>query len=103
VAEPVTDEARRRPGGEHRLIEARLVLAVLGRPHLWGAAARLARRTAARGWWRRWPPRPVPPAAYLDFRTHTALGGAVDAKLTPAEVVAYLEWCRRMERIGVRP
>jgi hypothetical protein len=103
VAEPVSGEERRRSSGEHRLIEARLVVVVLRRPRLWGAAARLAWRTAAPGWWRRWPPRPVPPAAYLDFRTHTALGGAVDAKLTPAEVVAYLEWCRRMERMGVRP
>jgi hypothetical protein len=84
------------------VLDARLALAVARRPDLWGVAARLARRTAARGWWRSWPPRPTPPAEYVAFRLHTALGGDPGAKLTPLEVVDYLEWCKRMERARAR-
>jgi hypothetical protein len=88
------------PGGvgRHRVIELRVVLAVAVRPKLWVAATRLGLRIAAPGWWRRWPPRPVPPPAYLAFRAHTALGGSSTESLSAAEVVSYLEWCRRMER-----
>jgi len=46
-------------------------------------------------WWRRWPPLPLPPAGYLKFRTETMYGGS-GGLLTPADLVAYLEWCRRM-------
>jgi hypothetical protein len=73
-------------------------VAVLGRPGLWPTAMALAFRMARPGWWRRWPPLPSPPPAYATFRLHTALGEDPDARLEPAEVVAYLEWCRRMKR-----
>ncbi len=44
--------------------------AVLARPRLWSSAARLA----PPGWWRRWPPSPLPPADYVRFRTQTMYG-----------------------------
>jgi hypothetical protein len=48
----------------------RAALALLARPTLWPTAARLA----PPGWWRRWPPRPLPPAEYVRFRTQTMYG-----------------------------
>jgi hypothetical protein len=68
----------------------RVAVAVMARPRLWRSAARLARP----GWWRHWPPSPLPPTDYLRFRTQTMYGdkGQIDA----ADLVAYLEWCRRM-------
>jgi hypothetical protein len=86
-------------GSERRLgatavgrVVGRTVLAVLVRPSLWPAVARLA----PPGWWRHWPPRPWPPADYIRFRTQTMYGdnGSPHAE----ELVAYLEWCRRMGR-----
>ena len=71
--------------------------AVAVRPGLWPVAVVQARRLAAPGWWRRWPPLPLPDPAYLRFRLQTAFGdtGAAPA---PADVVAYLRWCRRFPR-----
>ena len=63
------------------------------RPHLWAAALGQARRLAAPGWWRRWPPLPRPDPAYLAFRMETAYGSAT-ARPEPDDVVAYVEWCR---------
>ena len=70
------------------------VVAVARRPGLWPTAAVQAWRLAAPGWWRRWPPRPLPDPAYLRFRLQTAYGDGADGP-APADVVAYLEWCRR--------
>lgn len=72
--------------------------AVAPRPHLWPVAVRTALRLAAPGWWRRWPPRPVPPTAYWRFRMETAYGGAATGPPSKADVVAYLEWCRTAPR-----
>jgi hypothetical protein len=47
------------------------------------------------GWWRRWPPRPWPPAEYIRFRTQTMYGDE-GADVEGADLVVYLEWCRRM-------
>lgn len=69
-------------------------LAVAARPRLWPAAARQMVRLAPSGWWRRWPPIPVPRRDYLQFRLQTAYGDA-GRNPDPADVVAYLEWCRR--------
>jgi hypothetical protein len=69
-------------------------VAVAVRPRLWGVAVGQVLRLAAPGWWRRWPPLPLPDPAYLRFRMQTAFGDP-EAAPTPADVVAYLEWCRR--------
>ena len=72
-------------------------MAVARRPHLWPAAVRQGWRLAVPGWWRRWPPRPRPDPAYLRFRLQTAYGDPA-ARPDPADVVGYLEWCRRFGR-----
>ena len=69
-------------------------LAVVRRPDLWWTAGRQGLRLAPSGWWRRWPPLPRPDPTYLRFRMETAYGQA-DHDPEPADVVAYLEWCRQ--------
>jgi hypothetical protein len=69
------------------------VAAVAVRPRLWGVAVAQALRLAPTGWWRRWPPLPRPAPEYLRFRMQTAYGDP-DARPSPADLVAYLEWCR---------
>ncbi len=92
------------PGREMR---AGPVMAALARrPWLWPTAVMLAGRLAPRGWWRRWPPRPWPDRAYLQFRMQTAYGdgggsgdGGGDGGVpvaSPGELIDYLAWCRRM-------
>jgi hypothetical protein len=59
-------------------------------PALWPVIVRLI----PRGWWRRWPPRPIPTGPYTEFRLETMYGrgrGPDDDDL-----IRYLEWCRRM-------
>jgi hypothetical protein len=70
--------------------------AVLSRPGLWPTALRQARRLVAPGWWRRPPFLPRPDPEYLRFRLETQYGAG--GRFEPADVVAYLEWCRAMER-----
>jgi hypothetical protein len=74
-----------------------VVWAVMRRPTLWPTAVRQARRTAARGWWRRAPFLPVPGGDYLRFRLVTQYGDP-GATPDPADALAYLEWCRRWDR-----
>jgi hypothetical protein len=69
---------------------SRAVWALAVRPGLWPSAARLL----PPGWWRQWPPRPLPPADFIRFRTQTMYGD--DETLDGADLVAYLQWCRRM-------
>ncbi len=69
-------------------------LALARHPGLWFTAARQALRLAPSGWWRRWPPLPRPDPTYLRFRMETAYGDA-DRDPEPADIVAYLDWCRR--------
>ena len=68
--------------------------AVVRRPGLWGVAVRQCLRMAVPGWWRRWPPLPLPAPDYVRFRLQTAFGDRSEGP-SPADVVAYLEWCRR--------
>jgi hypothetical protein len=72
--------------------------AVIARPRLWVTAAVQLARLAPRGWWRRWPPVPAPDPAYLRFRLQTQYGDA-SREPEPADVVAWLEWCRRYGRV----
>lgn len=76
----------------------RVALTVLGRPDLWAVAAVTAARLAPSGWWRRWPPLPLPDASYWRFRMMTAYGGSGDAVPRARDVVDYLEWCRERHR-----
>jgi len=50
------------------------------------------------GWWRRWPPLPVPDRGYLRFRLLTQYGDA-DRQPAAEDVVSYLRWCRDYQRI----
>lgn len=76
-----------------------VVAAVLPRPWLWPVAAVTLLRLARRGWWRRWPPTPLPGTGYWRFRSVTAYGA--DGQQMPGtdDVVAYLAWCRRTGRL----
>ena len=72
---------------------ARAALAVAARPALWPAAAVQVLRLARPGWWRRWPPLPVPDPEWLRFRLQTAYGDPRRPP-EPQDVVLYLKWCR---------
>jgi hypothetical protein len=77
---------------------ARVVVAVAGRPPLWATAVRQLVVMSAPGWWRRWPPLPLPPPGYLRFRLQTAYGDP-DRPPEATDVVAWLEWCKHMRAI----
>lgn len=70
-----------------------VLVALVCRPRLWPTAASRVLVTARPGWWRRWPPLPLPSPAWLAFRLECATGEP-DGYLSPADVVAWLEWCR---------
>ena len=77
-----------------RSVKWLVVAAVAARPRLWPTALTQALRLARPGWWRRWPPVPVPDPDWLRFRARTQYGDG-DHPLEPADVVAWLQWCRR--------
>jgi len=70
-----------------------VILALASRPSLWSTAVRQTAVLAVHGWWRRAPFLPLPDRAYLRFRMQTMYGDA-DRFPEPADVVAYLQWCR---------
>jgi hypothetical protein len=74
-------------------VRGRAAFAVLVRPALWPVLITLVPPR----WWRRWPPVPVPPRDYLRFRNETMYGD-VDGPVDAADLIQYLEWCRRMRR-----
>ena len=74
------------------------VWAVLVRPSLWGVAVAQVATLARPGWWRRRPFLPLPDREYLRFRMLTAYGDP-DHRPEPADVVAYLHWCRAWPRV----
>jgi hypothetical protein len=80
---------RRAAGGRPALARPAM-LAVAIRPRLWPSLA----RQAPTGWWRRWPPSPLPAAGYVRFRTQTMYGD--NRPVARGDFIAYLEWCRRM-------
>lgn len=89
--------APRGRGATARAAAAVVLRALAARPWLWPTAARTVLRLAAPGWWRHWPPLPVPPDGYWHFRMVTAFGGeGEDAVPTADDVVSYLRWCRSM-------
>lgn len=71
-------------------------------PTLWATAIVQVARLAAPGWWRRRPFVPLPGPAYLRFRLETQYGDdrGPEAVPEPADVIAYLRWCRRFPRPG---
>jgi hypothetical protein len=71
-----------------------LALRAAVRPGLAADLLRVAWRFRARGWWRRPPFLPVPPAEYVRWRMYTAYGdeGAVPAR---ADVERYARWVGR--------
>jgi hypothetical protein len=77
----------------------RIGVAIAARPELWPTAWRQVRRLAAPGWWRRAPFLPVPSGAYLRFRVVTQYGETQRVP-SPGDVLNYLAWCRRWERLG---
>jgi len=90
--------ARSRAGSSGGPSTARAVAGVIRRPRLWTTALREAHLLARPGWWRRWPPVPLPEDHYLRFRLLTAYGDA-EAAAPAGDLVAYLEWCRRMQAL----
>ena len=77
----------------------RVGAALAARPELWTTAYRQVRRLAAPGWWRRPPFLPLPSPEYLRFRMATQYGDA-GHRPEPADVINYLAWCRRWDRLG---
>ena len=73
--------------------------AVVVRPSLWSTALVQVFRLARPGWWRRWPPLPLPDPAYMRFRLVTAYGDP-DRAPEPEDVVTYLHWCRAWPRLS---
>lgn len=71
---------------------------VVPHPSLYGTAARQAGALAPAGWWRSWPPLPLPDARYLAFRLETAYGSAGSSPRA-GDVVTYLRWCRQWRRL----
>lgn len=76
----------------------RAALAVVVRPGLWVIGLVTLLRLARPGWWHRWPPLPTPDDEYLRFRMLTQYGDP-DHAPEPADVVAYLKWCRGYGRL----
>lgn len=53
------------------------------------------RRLVPPRWWRRPPFLPLPARDYVRFRLLTAAGGDGSAAAEPADLIQWLEWCRR--------
>lgn len=73
-----------------------LLRAVVPRPGLWGSALAEAWRLRRSGWWRAWPPLPLPDPDLWRFRMVTAYGGDGDAVPQLRDVVSFLRWCGDM-------
>ena len=72
----------------------RATVQVAARPRLWPTAVHQTFVLAKPGWWRAAPFLPLPDPEYLRFRLETQYGAEPDPD--PADVVQYLEWCRRV-------
>ena len=86
--------AARRGPGPWLALTATLALRALVRPALAVDLVRVAWRFRRRAWWRRAPFLPVPDAAYVRWRMHTAYGDA-DAIPPAADLIRYARWVGR--------
>ncbi len=90
------------PAGHHgptsRATISAVAAALVRRPWLWPAATVEGLRLARPGWWRRWPPLPVPDEALWRFRMETAYGGSGEAVPESADVASFIGWCSTMGR-----
>jgi len=80
-------------------ILARLAGLALRRPRLAAGLLGTAWRFRARGWYRRPPFLPLPPADYVAWRLDTAFGSP-DAVPGARELERYLRWAAAMRRGG---
>ncbi|MGQ0815524.1 MAG: hypothetical protein ACT4O1_13885 [Gemmatimonadota bacterium] len=71
----------------------------LTRPHTLVLLAGAAWRFRRRDWYRRAPFLPLPSAAYMRWRLHTAFGDE-HATPGPADLEAYLKWTAWMRNEG---
>lgn len=68
--------------------------AIMVRPNLWWIAGVEAVKLARPGWWRRWPPIPVPSESLWRMRMLTAYGKDGTSPPRVEDILSYLEWCR---------
>jgi hypothetical protein len=80
-------------------LEKGALIALLRRPALWPTALVELRALARPRWWSKWPPLPLPASGYMRFRLE-AMYGTSRGKLSAAELVGYLEWCRWMRALA---
>jgi hypothetical protein len=80
-------------------LEKGALAAVARRPSLWPTAWAELRALTVPEWWAKWPPLPLPAPGYLRFRLE-AMYGPAGAKVSAAELVGYLEWCRWMRALA---
>lgn len=71
--------------------------ALAARPRLWPTALVQMARFVPDRWWRRPPFLPLPPVELVRFRSEAMYGDA-QASPSPADMVAWLEWCRAQNR-----
>jgi len=72
---------------------------VARRPYLWATALRQWRAVVPPGWWARGLPVPMPTRPYMALRLE-AMFGPGGGRLSPPELVGYLEWCRWMRSLA---
>ena len=78
---------------------ARAAWVLLRHPALWAVAVVQLFRLAAPGWWRRWPPLPLPDRDYLRFRLQSQYGDP-EREPAPADLVSYLHWCKSYGKVA---
>ena len=80
-------------------LEKGALSALARRPRLWPTAWAEMRGLVRPRWWAKWPLLPLPSPGYLRFRLE-AMYGPAGAKVSAAELVGYLEWCRWMRALA---
>lgn len=84
----------RTAGDPARRVALRVLGGLMSRPVLWPTALAAVGRLARPGWWHHRPFLPLPDDRWWGFRMETAYG-RTDADPPLADVLAYLQWCRR--------